>query len=189
VLIHRFCTRGTEGDNYLFEEIEQDIKKMLMEGEQILFVAKQSRIKPGGSLTTPNTIYITNRRVIFRNPKLFGLKKDYVDFDYMDISNVRMKKGIFSTEIFLKSRFLSDEVKLPAVDKKDAEQVFQLIRKGTRGELPGQIISEEKTAPIVEPARKKSPIEQLKELKELLDMGAITEAEYEEKKKKILAEI
>jgi len=60
-----------------------------------------------------------------------------------------MKKGLFSMEIFLKSRFLNDEVKLPAVDKKGAGQVFQMIRKGTGGELPGQISSEEKTAPVV----------------------------------------
>ena len=134
----------------MFRKIEKDIKEMLMEGEEVLFVARQSRIKPGGSLFTPNAIYVTNRRVIFRNPWLLGLKKNYVDVDYRDISNIRMKKGLFSTEIYLKSRFLSDEIRLPAVDKKDAIQVVQLIRKGIEGKLPGQIISERATAPVIE---------------------------------------
>jgi len=134
----------------LFKEIEKDVKDMLMEGEEILFVARQARIKPGGSLFTPNAVYATNRRVIFRNPKLLGLKKNYVDVDYRDISNIRMKKGLFSTEIYLKSRFLSDEIKLPAIDKKDANQLMQIIRKGIEGLLPGQIISEIKTAPAIQ---------------------------------------
>jgi len=174
----------------LFEEIEEDVKKMLMPGEEILFIARQSRFKPGGSLTTPNTIYVTNRRVIFRNPRLFGLKKDYVDVDYRDISNIRVKRGIFSTEIYLKSRFLSDEVKLPAVDKDAANQVVIYIRKGIRGELPGQIISEEKTRPVIEPVKKKEdPLELLEKLARLKEAGIITEEEFQEKKKKLLQQI
>jgi hypothetical protein len=34
-----------------------------------------------------------------------------------------------------------------------------------------------------------SPLEELKKLKELLDMGAITHKEYEEKKKRILEKV
>jgi len=34
-----------------------------------------------------------------------------------------------------------------------------------------------------------TPLEELKKLKELLDMGAITQQEYEEKKRKILGKI
>jgi hypothetical protein len=85
------------------ESPEPDILEQLMAGEQILFTARQSRYVPGGSLVTPNSVYITNRRILFRNPWLFGLKKNFTDVDYRDISNIRLKQGIFSTEIFLKS--------------------------------------------------------------------------------------
>lgn len=37
--------------------------------------------------------------------------------NFKDISNVRLKRGVFSTEIYLKSRFLSEETHLPTVDK------------------------------------------------------------------------
>ncbi|MCS7386883.1 MAG: PH domain-containing protein [archaeon GB-1867-005] len=174
----------------MFKEIEKDIKEMLMPGEEVLFVARQSRFKPGGSLATPNAIYITNRRVIFRNPKLFGLKKNYVDIDYRDISNIRVKKGIFSTEIYLKSRFLSDEVRLPAIDKEAANQVIVYIRKGIRGELPGQIISEKMTEPVIEtPKKKEDPLELLEKLARLKEAGIITEEEFQEKKKKLLQQL
>ncbi len=115
--------------------IDEEIKAMLLEGEQVLLVASQSQILPGGSLFTPNTVYITDRRVFFKDPKWLGLKADIVDMNFKDISNVRLKRGVFSTEIYLKSRFLSDEIRLPAVDKNIAKQVIAMIQKGTRGEL------------------------------------------------------
>lgn len=34
-------------------------------------------------------------RVIFKDPKFFGLKADIIDVNYRDISNVRLKRGMF----------------------------------------------------------------------------------------------
>jgi hypothetical protein len=174
------------------ESAESDILEQLMDGEQILFIARQSRYAPGGSLITPNSVYITNRRVLYRNPKLFGLKKSFIDVDYRDISNIRLNQGIFSTEIFLKSRFLSDQIKLPAVDKKDAKQIGAYIQKGMRTELPGQIITERKTEAVVEPIKtgaNENPMEQLKKLGELRTAGILTEEEFLKKKEEILKKI
>jgi hypothetical protein len=164
---------------------EKDIKNILMDNEEILCVARQSRIMPGGSLTTPNAIYATNKRLIFRDPKLLGLKTDYDDVDYRDVSNIRMKKGLFTTQIFLKSRILSDAIMIPAVDKNDAEQINQIIRKGIEGELPNQM-SEQRTPTDT---KVEDPMEQLKELKKLKDSNAITKEEFEKKKQELLDKI
>ena len=115
--------------------IDEEIKSMLLAGEQVLLIANQSQTLPGGSLFTPNTIYITDRRVFFKDPKWLGLKADIIDMNFKDISNVRLKRGVFSTEIYLKSRFSSDEIRLPAVDKNIAKQVIAMIQQGVRGEL------------------------------------------------------
>ncbi len=171
------------------KEIEEDVKKVLSEGEEVLFVANQSRVMPGGSLTTPDSIYITNRRVIWRNPRMFGLKKDYIDVDYRDISNIRMKKGLLSTEIFLKSRFLSDEISLPAIDKQDAEQANMMIRMGINRELLGQAITRERISPTVKAAEEEDPMEQLERLGRLRASGVITEEEFQAKKKELLGKI
>jgi Bacterial PH domain len=50
------------------------IAEMLNPDEQVLLVAKQSRIKPGGSYMTPNIVYATDRRIIIRDPYMLGLK-------------------------------------------------------------------------------------------------------------------
>jgi len=173
------------------EKVEDDIKEMLMSQEEILFIARQSRVRPGGSLATPNSIYVTNRRLIWRNPKLLGLKKDYNTQEYQDISNIRLKKGIFSTQIILKARFLSQPLRLPSIDKKDAAQIGVYIQKGMRGELPNQIITEKKSEARYEPRMKEpeDPLEQLEKLGKLRDAGILTEDEFQRKKEEILQKI
>ena len=108
---------------------------MLTEGEQILINAEQSRMMPGGSIATPNSIYVTNKRIIFRNPRMWGLKIDLMDYAYKDLANVELHKGIFTTEIELTPRFNSEKVKLPAVSKDVAEELFGAIRKGMHGDF------------------------------------------------------
>jgi hypothetical protein len=128
--------------------IEKDISNMLMPGERVLYATQQSRIMPGGSVTTPNKLYVSNFRVIFRDPSMLGLKKIINDYHFKDISNIRMKKGVFTTEIYLKSRFLSDEVVLPAVSHGEAEIISKYIRNGIHGNIPSQDLDNNSTGQI-----------------------------------------
>lgn len=171
-------------------DLNKDIQSMLLRGEQVLFKAKQSRLKPGGSKLTPNTIYVTNQRIMFRNPKFLGLKKDYIDVFYRDINQIRLKKGVFSTEIQVSSRFQDSPITLPAVDKKDAEQIGGYIRKGIEKQLPGQNISDISSSPkIIEATQVKDPIIQLEKIGKLKESGIISEEEFEMKKKELLEKI
>ena len=52
------------------------INEMLNPDEKVLLVARQSKIKPGGSYFTPNTIYATDRRIIIRDPYMLGIKEN-----------------------------------------------------------------------------------------------------------------
>ena len=58
------------------------IAEMLNPDEKVILVAKQSRIKPGGSYITPNTVYATDRRIVIRDPYMLGLKENIVDNPY-----------------------------------------------------------------------------------------------------------
>ena len=114
-------------------KIEKDIDNILLPSEEVLYAAQQSRVKKGGSFTTPAKIYITNYRIIFRDPSMLGLKKFVNDYHFKDISNVRMKKGVLSTEVYLNSRFESDEVIISGLSHENAEIVVRLIRNGIYG--------------------------------------------------------
>ena len=52
---------------------------MLNPDEKILLVAKQSRIKLGGSVHTPNLIYARDRRSIIRDPYMLGIRENVID--------------------------------------------------------------------------------------------------------------
>ena len=80
-------------DSDHLEEISK-ITEMLNPDEKVLLVARQSRIKPGGSLHTPNVIYATDRRLIIRDPYMLGIKENVVDIPYDIVTSVKVEKGL-----------------------------------------------------------------------------------------------
>ena len=162
------------------------IDKMLTEGEQILINADQSRMMPGGSIATPNSIFVTNKRIIFRNPRMWGLKVDLMDYAYTDLANVELHKGIFTTEIELTPRFNSEKVKLPAVSKEAAEELFGAIRKGMHGDFG---LDDGTSNLVVQQQRPDDPISKLERLSALKDKGMISDKEFGVVKTRLLSEI
>jgi hypothetical protein len=59
------------------EEIQR-IANRLGKDEKVIFVAKQSRFKPGGSKGSPATLFVTSQRIIVRNPSMMGLREFFV---------------------------------------------------------------------------------------------------------------
>jgi Bacterial PH domain len=167
-------------------DTKSGIDKMLTEGELIVISADQSRIMPGGSIATPNSIFVTNKRIIFRNPRMWGLKVDMMDYAYSDLANVELHKGIFTTAIELTPRFNSEKVKLPAVSKEVAEELFGAIRKGMHGDLELDDVTGNL---IVQQQQAHDPISNLERLSALKDKGMISESEFESVKKRLLSEI
>jgi hypothetical protein len=160
---------------------------MLLANEEILLVASQARAIPGGLITSPNKIYITNMRILYKDPKFFGLKAKIIDIAFREISNIQLNRGIFSTEIHhLFSRFHSvAPIPLPAVDKQTAQQFNMLIQKGIRRELPRRLEVDEKNAPVraLDPS---DPLIELEKLGGLKQKGVITEEEFKTLKAELL---
>ncbi|MCX6010302.1 MAG: PH domain-containing protein, partial [Chloroflexi bacterium] len=63
------------------------IKKMLLADEQVMAVIKQSRLK---AAVTPDSIIITNQRIIRCSPSALGLRKELEDYRYEDIANLKI---------------------------------------------------------------------------------------------------
>src|ERR687897_3873595 len=129
------------------EEIKK-ITDMLNPDEKILLVARQSRIKPGGSHFTPNTIYATDRRIIIRDPYMLGIKENIVDIPYDIITSLKLEKGLLSSTIRFKAPGLVSSTKMgmmdsiadgkdndpggtiQAIPKSKAEDLLEIIRSG-----------------------------------------------------------
>ena len=168
------------------------IDKLLAMNERVLMTANQSRVLPGGSLTTPNSIFLTTKRIIFENPRLLGLKRDLIDFMFVDLANVKIRKGIFSSQLELFPRWNSEKVELPAVGKKVAEELFSMIRKGMNGDLI-EVPTQAPALPAPEPAPApatvllpEAPESRLERFAAMRDKGIVTEAEFQAVKTKLL---
>ncbi|MEM2141146.1 MAG: PH domain-containing protein [Nitrososphaera sp.] len=167
----------------MLERVDPEVAEMLMPEEEIILVASQSKVAPGGTLSAPNKVYITNNRVLFKDPKWFGLKANIIDIGYEDISTVMLKRGVFTTEIYLKPRFSPQKIQLPAVDKRVALQVSMLIQKGMRGELVS-LRAQQKAQASGE--RQSSVLVRLEKLADMCEKGLLTEQEFQIMKEELM---
>ena len=85
------------------------IANRLDQDERVLFVAKQSRMEPGGSvLATPNIVFATDKRVLIRNPTMPEMHENIEDILYDKMTSVKLEKGVFSSTVLIRAPGLSE---------------------------------------------------------------------------------
>jgi hypothetical protein len=92
-----------------------------------MFVARQSRFKPGGSKSTPATFFVTSQRLIVRDPSMMGMKEDFSSVNYDKISSVNVKKGFFSSTLKIMAEGFAGDIH--AIDKRKAEKIMSYIQE------------------------------------------------------------
>jgi hypothetical protein len=76
-----------------------------------------------------DSIVITNERIILRHPHALGLKKDYTDFNYGDVENVIIDKGIVRSTVKCTLKFGGEPLLLNDLPNADAEKAYGIIRE------------------------------------------------------------
>ena len=92
-----FTTDITDKDD--LEEIKK-ISHMLNPNEEVFVIARQSRLKLGGSKFTPNVVFATDRRIIIKDPSMLGLREDIVDIPYDMISRLDLIEVCFHLDYY-----------------------------------------------------------------------------------------
>jgi hypothetical protein len=108
------------------EKPPEDLIKILGPNEQVELYIKQKIFHPRINI---ESVVITNERIIFRHPHDLGLKKDYTDFNFQDISNVILDKGILRSTVKFTLRFGGDPLDLKDLPNSDAEKAYGMIRE------------------------------------------------------------
>lgn len=200
-----FNTHITDNDD--LEEISK-ITEMLNPDEKVLLVARQSRIKPGGSLHTPNIIYATDRRIIIRDPYMLGIKENVVDIPYDIVTSIKLEKGLLSSTIRFKAPGLVSSTKLgmmnslidgeddqggiiEAIPKDKAQDLLEIIRSGmqtssnsNRKSAANELLgSKEYTVP---PNQSRSIADEIRKLAKLKEEGLITAEEFQQMKQDLI---
>lgn len=107
------------------DDVPSDISDLLDSDESISLYMKQKKYHPAIDI---ESVAITNKRVIFRKPKLLAMKKKYTDYGYADILNVSLDKGPLRSTIKLNLRLDGSDLLVENVPNDDAELAFQIIR-------------------------------------------------------------
>jgi len=105
----------------------QKIASRLGKDEKVIFVARQSRFKPGGSKSTPATFFVTSQRLIVRDPSMMGMKEDFSSVNYDKIASVNVKKGFFSSTLKIMAEGFAGDIH--AIDKRKAEKITSYIQE------------------------------------------------------------
>ena len=186
------------------------ISEMLNPDEKVLLVARQSKIKPGGSYFTPNTIYATDRRLLIRDPYMLGLKANVVDIPYDIITSLKLEKGVLSSTIRFKAAGLMSSTKLgmmdsiiegeddqtgviEAIPKDKAEDLLEIIRSGmndARRSAPSKkkIFSKSFEPSVHTPSSNLSIsiADALEKLAKLKEEGILTKEEFNQMKQDLI---
>jgi hypothetical protein len=191
------------------EEVNK-INEMLNPDEKVLLVARQSKIKPGGSYFTPNTIYATDRRIIIRDPYMLGIKANVVDIPYDIITSLKLEKGLLSSTIRFKAPGLMSSTKLgmmdsiiegeddqtgiiEAIPKDKAEDLLEIIRSGMNDSRRIPPSKRQKSIDLNEPKEDMtrsnhlvSIADELRKLAKLKEEGIVTEEEFNQMKQQLI---
>ena len=82
-------------DPKAIEKITTKLENLLMSNEEVGYVAVQK--KPAVTIF-PDSIVVTNKRIILCKPKNLGLSMEFVDYDWDDIAASFVKEGILGAD-------------------------------------------------------------------------------------------
>jgi DNA-directed RNA polymerase subunit RPC12/RpoP len=108
------------------ESPPDDLKQILGPSEQVQLYLKQKIYRPTINI---DSVVITNMRVILRHPHALGLKKDYTDYNYQDISNVELAKGLTRSTLRFTLRLGGDPLALDSIPNDQAQKAYGLVRE------------------------------------------------------------
>lgn len=82
-------------DPKAIEKISAKLSNLLMSHEEVGYIAVQK--KPAITVF-PDSIVVTNKRIILCKPKNLGLSMEFIDYDWDDLSASFVKEGILGAE-------------------------------------------------------------------------------------------
>jgi hypothetical protein len=154
------------------------IKKMLLADEEVLAVVKQSRWK---AAITPDSIIVTNLRIIRCSPSNLGLRHNIEDYRYQDIANLKMDKGIIFANIIVKRRFMSEDLILNNLRNNQVDSLCRIIEENLRRISSYQYPQ----VPTYQGTALPSSEDPLQVLRMRFAKGELTQKQFEEMKKQL----
>ena len=190
-----------EQDPKVIEKVLPKVQEYCTSNEEVKYIAVQK--KTLGVNFSPDCIALTNKRIILIRPKSFGLSLDFKDFSWMNVADVHMKEGVFAATITIKTTSGQTD-SMEDIPKAQARRLYRFAQEmeetkkeerrqrdleDKRAQAGGGITINTPSAQPVATAPVEDPMEKLTKLKSMLDMGILTQAEFDAKKADILSKM
>ena len=203
-----------EQDPKAIEKVMSKLNDLLMKNEEIGYIAVQK--KPAITVL-PDSIVVTNKRIIICQPKNLGLSMNFTDYSWDEIESTFVKEGILGSDFSFvtKTAILVTIEYIPKVQARKmyafAKEQIDVLKGGLSSTtnsaveeieteevssfaeiMPSQTpsFSEYSTMDVDKPLNELSSdelFEKLQNYKKLLDNGLILQGEYDALKKEILS--
>lgn len=203
-----------EQDPKAIEKVMSKLNDLLMKNEEIGYIAVQK--KPAITVL-PDSIVVTNKRIIICQPKNLGLSMNFTDYSWDEVESAFVKEGILGSDFsFVTKTDISVTIEyIPKVQARKmyayAKEQIDLLKGGSVANtnttveevdaeevtsfaeiMPAQTttFSEFSASDADQPLNELSSdelFEKLQNYKKLLDNGLILQGEYDTLKKEILS--
>ncbi|MEI6089571.1 MAG: PH domain-containing protein [bacterium] len=125
-----------EQDPKVVEKVFGKLTALLTSGETIQYIAVQK--KPVANIT-PDSIVLTNKRIIICKPKNLGLTMEFIEYFWKDVKNCQMKEELFGASFTI--ILLNNELyPIDFIPKIQARRLYKIAQE--QEELHRELIRE-----------------------------------------------
>ena len=114
-----------EQDPKAIEKIASKLSDLLMKNEEIGYIAVQK--KPAITVL-PDSIVLTNKRIIICQPKNLGLSMNFIDYTWDEIDGTFVNENILGSEFSFTTR-TNMEVSIDYIPKIQARKIFTYAKE------------------------------------------------------------
>ncbi|WP_291284849.1 PH domain-containing protein [Flavobacterium sp.] len=133
-----------EQDPKAIEKITSKLNDLLMKNEEVGYIAVQK--KPAITVF-PDSIILTNKRIIICKPKNLGLSMDFTDYTWDDIASTFVKENILGSEFSFGTK-TDLAISIDYIPKTQARKIYTYAKEQL-DLLKNPVVTE---APAAEPA-------------------------------------
>ena len=118
-----------EQDPKAIEKVMSKLSDLLMKNEEIGYIAVQK--KPAITVL-PDSIVVTNKRIIICQPKNLGLSMNFTDYSWDEIESAFVKEGILGSDFFFFSK-TAISVTIEYIPKVQARKMYAFAKEQIDG--------------------------------------------------------
>lgn len=114
-----------EQDPKAIEKITSKLSDLLMKNEEIGYIGVQK--KPAINVF-PDSIVLTNKRIIMCKPKNLGLSMDFTDYSWEDVAGTFVKENILGSEFSFSTK-TDIQVSIDYIPKTQARKIYTFAKE------------------------------------------------------------